>query len=416
MIKTRKLNCGITLVMEHIPYLKSTSFGIWAKAGAFDENKKTAGISHLIEHMMFKGTENRSAKEIAKDADRIGSQMNAFTSKEVTCYYIKSLASNIDKSIDLMMDMFFNSVFDKNELDKEKFVIYEEMKMVEDVPEEDIHDIISELVFYGTPLANPVIGTKTALSGITKNTIKNYIKNEYTKDSVLISVAGKFDEDEIVNLIDGKFNDFDAKKEKKQFIDTPYSPRFKVKVKDVEQTHICLGTRSIKLGDKRYYAFAVLNNILGGSMGARLFQSIREEKGLAYSVYSANSAHVDTGMFYIYAGVSHDKIRDAINAIKEELLKLKKDGVTTDELSTAKEQIKGSYIFSQESVNGRMFANGRNMTLLGKFFSPDEIISNIDKVSMDDIKKVSSIVHNIEDYSAVLITDKKVDLKKWMQE
>ena len=414
MIKTRKLNCGVTLVMEHIPYVQSTSFGIWTRTGSLNENKKTAGISHLIEHMMFKGTENRSAKEIAKDADRIGSQMNAFTGKEMTCYYIKSLASNVDKSIDLILDMFFYSLYDKKELAKEKYVIYEEMKMYEDVPEEDIHDIICELVFQGNPLAPSVIGTKTALSGITRSTIKDYIKNEYTKDSVLVSVAGKFDEEEIAGLIDGKFSTLDTTKEKKQFIDVTYSPKFKVKVKDVEQTHICLGTRSIKLNDKRYYSFAVLNNILGGSMGARLFQSIREEKGLAYSVYSSNSSYVDAGMFNIYAGVSHEKVHDAIDAIKEELLKLKNDGVTADELTTAKEQIKGGYIFSLESVNGRMFANGKNMTLLGKVFNPTEVISNIDKVSMDDIKDVSSLVHNIEDYSGVLITNKKVDLKKWM--
>ena len=414
MIKTKKLNCGVTLIMEHIPYVQSTSFGVWIKAGSFNENKKTAGISHLIEHMMFKGTENRSAKEIAKDADKIGSQMNAFTGKEVTCYYIKSLASNIDKSIELILDMFFNSLYDKKELEKEKDVIYEEMKMYEDMPEEDIHDIISELVFHGTPLAQPIIGTRTALSGITRNTIKQYIDTEYTKDSVLVSIAGKFDEDHIASLIDGKFSALPAKKEKKPYVDVPFSPKYRVKVKEVEQTHICLGTRSIKLSDKRYFAFAVLNNILGGSMGARLFQHIREEKGLAYSVYSSNNSNVDAGMFNIYAGVSHDKVKDATVAIKEELAKLKKEGVTKDELLTAKEQIKGSYIFSLESVNGRMVANGKNMTLLNKMYEPKEIIANINKVSMADIEEVSKIIHNIEDYSGVLITDKKVDLKKWM--
>ena len=414
MIKTRKLNCGVTLIMEHIPYVQSTSFGIWIKAGSFNENKKTAGISHLIEHMMFKGTEKRSAKEIAKDADKIGSQMNAFTGKEVTCYYIKSLASNIDKSIDLILDMFFNSLYDRKELEKEKDVIYEEMKMYEDVPEEDVHEVISELVFQGTQLAQPIIGTKTALSGITRNTIKDYIKTEYTKDSVFVSIAGKFDEDEIANLIDGKFNTLPSKKEKKKYIDVPFTTKFKVKVKDVEQTHICLGTRSMKLSDKRYYAFAVLNNIFGGSMGARLFQSIREEKGLAYSVYSSNSSHVDTGMFNIYAGVSHDKVKDAIFAIKDELAKLKKDGITKEELLTAKEQIKGSYIFSLESVNGRMVANGKNMTLLNKMYEPKEIIANINKVTMADIEEVSKIIYNIEDYSGALVTNKKVDLKKWM--
>jgi predicted Zn-dependent peptidase len=221
MINTKKLKCGVTLVMEHIPYVQSTSFGIWAKAGSVDEAKKTAGISHLIEHMVFKGTENRNAKEIAKDADKIGSHMNAFTGKESTCYYIKSLASNIDKSIDIMMDMFFNSLFDEKELEKEKLVIYEEMKMIEDAPEDDIHDIICDMVFKGNPLAQPIIGTRTSLSGINRNTIKKYIKNEYTQDSIVISIAGKFDEDAITDLIEEKLSTLIATKEKKAYIDTP---------------------------------------------------------------------------------------------------------------------------------------------------------------------------------------------------
>ena len=414
MIKTRKLDCGVTLVMEHIPYVQSTSFGIWARTGSVDETKKTAGISHLIEHMVFKGTQNRSAKAIAKDADKIGSHMNAFTGKESTCYYIKSLASNIGQSIDIIMDMFFNSLFDEKELEKEKFVIYEEMKMIEDAPEDDIHDIICELVFKGAPLSQSIIGTRTSLSGITRNTIKKYIKNEYTQDSVVISVAGKFDEDEIACLIESKLSALQETKEKKVYTAAAYSPDFKVKVKDIEQTHICLATRGVKLDDKKYYAFIVLNNIFGGSMGARLFQSIREEKGLAYAVYSSSSSFVDMGIFSIYAAVSHDKAKEAVSAIKDELLKLKKDGVTEDELSTAKEQIKGSYIFSQENVNGRMFSNGKNMTLLGKFYLPEKVIASIDKVKMGDIEEAAALINNLEDYSGVLITNKKVDLKKWM--
>jgi len=415
MIKTIKLNGGVTMVMEHIPYVQSTSFGIWTRTGSVDETKKTAGISHLIEHMMFKGTENRSAKAIAKDADKIGSQMNAFTGKESTCYYIKSLASNIEQSIDLMMDMFFNSLYDKKELEKEKFVIFEEMKMIEDAPEDDVHDIICELVFKGMPLAQSIIGTKTSLSGITRDTIKKYMKEEYTQDSVVISIAGKFDEKEIVSLIEGKLSTLDVAKGKKTYLDVPYSPGYRVKVKDIEQTHICLSTRGVKLDDQKYYAFAVLNNILGGSMGARLFQSIREEKGLAYSVYSASSSFVDMGMFSIYAAVSHEKVKDTVFAIQEELSKLKKEGVTDEELSIAKEQIKGSYIFSQENVNGRMFSNGKAMTLLGKFHLPENVIANIDKVTMDDIEEVAEMIHHFEDYSGALITNKKVDLKKWIQ-
>jgi len=312
------------------------------------------------------------------------------------------------------MDMFFNSLFDKNELEKEKFVVYEEMKMYEDSPEDDIHDIICELVFKGIPLSHSIIGTTSSLSKITPKTIRDYIKNEYTQDSIVISVAGKFEEAEIIGLIEEKLSKLELSKEKKVYEDVPHVQSYKVKVKDIEQTHICFGTRSVKLDDERYFPFAVLNNILGGSMGARLFQSIREEKGLAYSVYSSNSSFVDTGLFNIYAGVAHDKVREAVEAIKDELVKLKKDGITEEELTTAKEQIKGGYIFSQESVNGRMFSNGRNMALIGKVYKPEMVIESINKVTMDRVNEVADMINDINNYSGVLITDKKVNFKKWV--
>ena len=416
MIKARKLDCGVTLIMEHIPYVQSAAFGVWARVGSVDEKKNTAGISHLIEHMIFKGTEKRSAKQIAEDVDKIGSNINAFTGKEATCYYIKTLASNIDKSIDIVLDMFLNSVFDRNELEKEKLVIYEEMKMIEDTPEDDIHDILCELVFKGIPLAQPIIGTKSSLSRITGDGIKKYMRDEYTRDSIVISVAGKFDEEYLVSLVEGKLNSLGASKEKKPCPGAMYPTIFKVKVKDIEQAHICLGIKGVRLDDEKYYAFAVLNNIFGGTMSARLFQSIREDKGLAYAVYSSSSSFADTGIFSIYAAVSHEKARETVYAIKEELVKLKKGGVSESELSAAREQLKGSYIFSQESVNGRMFSIGKNMTLLGKIFTPEEVIAGIDKVTQDDIAEVSDQINNFEDYSAVMITNRRADLAKWMRE
>ncbi|MCL1810221.1 MAG: insulinase family protein [Clostridiales bacterium] len=414
MIITKKLSCGAVMVLEHMPHVQSASVGIWTRTGAVNEAKNTAGISHLIEHMMFKGTETRNAKQIAEDADKIGSQMNAFTTKESTCYYIKTLASNIGKSTDLLMDMFMNSVFDKNELAKEKLVIIEEMKMIEDSPEDDIHDIVCEQVFKGTPLAQPVIGTKGSVSSITQNRIRSYIENEYTRDSIVVSVAGKFDEDEMAGMIEGKLSRLKENKAAAVPAEAPHSPTHRVKAKDIEQAHICMGTRGVKLEDERFYAFAALNNILGGSMSSRLFQSIREEKGLAYSVYSSSGSFVDDGIFSIYAAVSHEKAADAISAVKDELEKLKKDGVTEAELSAAREQLKGGYIFGQENVNGRMFANGKNMTLLGRVYLPEEVIAGVDKVTVEDVENAAMLVNDFSKYSATLITNRRADLKKWM--
>lgn len=401
--------------MEEIPYVQSVSVGLWVKAGSVDETAKNSGISHFIEHMLFKGTENRSAKKIAEDVDRIGGQINAFTGKESTCYYLKTLASNVDQAADILIDMFINSKFDEEEMEKEKRVVCEEIKMIEDSPEDDAHDIIGELIFKGNPLAKSIIGTPKSLEGITRNAIKKYISEEYTRDNIVISICGSFNQDHVCELFDSKLTQLNPNKESKSFEEMEYKPTYKVKVKDIEQSHLCLGLKGLALDDERYYSLALLNNVMGGSMSSRLFQNIREEKGLAYSVYSMSSSFSNTGYFNIYAGVSHDKIKDAVIGIQDELKLLKTGGITKDELQTAKEQLKGSYIFSLENVNGRMFSIGKNMLLLNKIYTPEKIMASIDAVTMDDISKVSDMITDIHHYSGVLIGRNKVDLKKIIQ-
>lgn len=415
MIINKKLNCGVRIAMEEISYVQSVSVGIWVKAGSVDETAKNSGISHFIEHMLFKGTKNRSAKKIAEDVDKIGGQINAFTGKEATCYYLKTLANNIDKAADILIDMFINSRFDEDEMEKEKRVVCEEIKMIEDSPEDDAHDIISELVFKGNPLAKPIIGTPKSLQGITRNAIKKYISEEYTRDNIVISVCGSLNPDHVCELFDSKLMALNAEKTPKTFEETAYKPNYKVKIKDIEQSHICLGIKGLSLDDDRYYTLALLNNIMGGSMSSRLFQNIREEKGLAYSVYSMSSSFTKTGYFNIYAGVSHEKIREAVIGIQDELKRLKAEGVTLEELQTAKEQLKGSYIFSMENVNGRMFSIGKNMLLLNKVYTPEEVMASIDAVTPDDIREVSEMITDIHNYSGVLIGRNKVDLSKILQ-
>lgn len=415
MIINKKLNCGVRIVMEQIPYVQSVSVGIWVKAGSVDETAKNAGISHFIEHMLFKGTESRSAKKIAEDVDKIGGQMNAFTGKEATCYYLKTLANNIDKAAEILIDMFVYSKFDEEEMEKEKRVVYEEIKMMEDSPEDDAHDIISELIFKGNSLAKSIIGTPKSLQGITRNSIKKYISEEYTRDNIVVSICGSFDPDHVCGLFDSKLMNLNGVKAAKAFDESEYKPNYKVKVKDIEQSHLCLGLKGLSLEDERYYSLVLLNNIMGGSMSSRLFQNIREEKGLAYSVYSMSSSFSNTGYFNIYAGVSHDKIKDAVLGIRDELKLLKMEGITSDELQIAKEQLKGSYIFSLENVNGRMFSIGKNMLLLNRIYTPEEVMASIDAVTMDDIKDISTLLTDIHHYSGVLIGRNKVDLKKIVQ-
>jgi predicted Zn-dependent peptidase len=401
--------------MEKIPYVQSVAVGIWVKAGSVDEDESNSGISHFIEHMLFKGTESRSAKQIAEDIDKIGAQINAFTSKESTCYYVKSLSSNIEKASDVLIDMFINSKFDEVEMEKEKRVIYEEIHMVEDSPEDDAHDLLYEELFKGEPLSTPILGNKKTIKSFTQGTIHDYLNKEYTKDNIIVAIAGNFDENQVCEYFEGKLRHLTPMKFDKAHECLIYAPHFRSKIKDIEQSHLCIGTKGLRLDDELYFAMSLLNNIMGGSMSSRLFQNIREEKGMAYSVYSFTSSYIKDGFYGIYAGVSHDMVEKAIGAIAEELNLLRINGVTDDELSTAKEQLKGNHIFSLESVSGRMASLGRNKLLIGKNLSAQEIADKINGVTMDHIQAVSEKITAVDQYSGILIGRKKKDIKKLLQ-
>ena len=414
-IEIRKLDCGVRVVMETIPHVQSAAIGIWVKTGAVNETAKYAGVSHYIEHMMFKGTENRNAREIAADIDKIGGQMNAFTSTESTCYYVKVLKDNFEKGAEVLLDMLSNSLFDKIEMDKERQVICEEIKMIEDQPDDLAHDVVSEILFKGNPLGNSIIGTPSSLNRISRKVLTEYFDTQYTRDSIVVSVAGNINPDQVCAYLEDKFDKLGASKPVHENGYTPYEKKHKVIVKDIQQSHLCLATRAISLIDPRYYAFSVLNNVMGGSMSSRLFQNIREEKGLAYSVYSMLSCFSSDGYFNIYAGVSHDKIGAAIGGIREELEILGSQGITEEELSASREQLKSSYIFGQENVASRMFAIGKNLILLDRVFTPEEVLEGLNAVTMDDIEEVKKTLCDMSSYSAVAVTNKRINLKRMME-
>jgi predicted Zn-dependent peptidase len=407
MIKTKTLNCGIRLVTEELPHVKSVSAGLWVRAGAVRESARQAGISHFIEHMLFKGTAKRTAKQIAEDVDRIGGQINAFTGKEATCYYLKTLSANFAKGAEILSDMLLASKFDRAEMDKERQVIREEIKMIEDSPEDDIHDLICEQIFRGASLAKSVIGSPSTLDCIKPATIRAYMKRLYTGGNIVLAVAGGFDAAEVEYAAEKLFSGLPADFETYSSDVCASAPRYRSKVKDIEQSHICMGLRGVALEDARYYGLMLLNNIMGGSMSARLFQSIREQKGLAYSVYSSASSFTSDGMYSIYAAVGHDKVKEAVAAVLFELEKLKKDGVTRDEFDTAKEQMKSHYIFGQENVNGRMFSIGKNCLLLNKVFTPEEVLEKIDGVTWDEIHETAALITDPARYSAAVIGRKR---------
>ena len=412
MVTIKKLNCGTTVIMEKSERVQSAALGIWVRAGASDEWDEVSGVSHFIEHMMFKGTKNRTAKQIAEDVDKIGGVFNAFTGKEATCYYIKTLSSNICRGAEILLDMLTGSKFDQEEMDRERQVICEEIKMVKDTPDDDVYDTISELVAGGNPLGRSILGTPESLAGIDRSRLVDYRDQMYARDSIVVAVAGNFDEEAIEAIFEDRLTSLRDKKPKKEIQLKPYQQSFNVKVRDIEQTHICLATPGIALDDPRYYAFVLLNSIFGGSMSSRLFQNIREQKGLAYSVCSMNLFSSYWGFFSIYAGVSPEKAEEALDAIHYELDTLRESGVTEEELAMAKEQMKSSYIFGLESVNSRMFSIGKTKLLLDRVYAEEEVLSSFDRVTREDIREVAEMIGDYSSYCGAAVTGKDFDLER----
>lgn len=386
MIHTRLSN-GLRVVMEQIPTSRSVSFGIWVKTGSRNESDVNNGISHFIEHMLFKGTERHSAHAIAEVFDGIGGNVNAFTSKEYTCYYAKVLDEHLPIAVDVLSDMFFHSQFDKTELEKEKNVIFEEISMYEDTPDDLVHDLAAKASYGSHPLGLTILGTEDRLAKMTPDDLRAYMANHYTVDNTVIAAAGNLD-DRAIELLERHFGSFAARGGE----DADKEPNFLAELlfheKKTEQNHICLTLPGLSVREENVYPMILLNNTIGGGMSSRLFQEIREKRGLAYSVYSYHSAHADSGLFTIYAGTAPKQTEEVLKVTLELLENVKRSGMTPAELKKGKEQLKGSLILSLESTGSRMNRLGKNELMLGKHYSLDEMLQRIDAVVMDDIDRL----------------------------
>ncbi|WP_100399311.1 M16 family metallopeptidase [Bacillus sp. FJAT-44742] len=402
MVNKITLDNGVRIVSEQIESLRSVSIGIWVGTGSRNEEKEENGISHFLEHMFFKGTEKRNPQEIAESFDQIGGQVNAFTSKEYTCFYAKVLDEHAPKALDVLSDMFFHSTFDTEELMKEKNVVLEEIKMVDDTPDDIVHDILGEASYGNHPLGLPILGTADTLNTFSRETLQGYLERYYTGENVVISIAGNIKED-MIEQISSVFSELKPKGADKNIEKPTFLTNKMAREKETEQAHLCLGYPGVPAGDESIYALALLNNVLGGSMSSRLFQEIREKRGLAYSVFSYHSSFQDNGMLTIYGGTAPghlDELFDAtVNCIKD----LRKKGLTKKELTNGKEQLKGNLMLSLESSNSRMSRNGKNELLLGYHRSLDEVIQQVNKVTEEDVLKVASEVF-IDDFSLSLIS------------
>ncbi len=403
MIKKHTLDNGIRIVMEKIEYVRSASLGIWVNVGSNNENDETNGLSHFIEHMLFKGTKNRKANEIAEEIDNLGGQLNAFTSKECTCFYTKVLDENIVEAVDILSDMFFNSLFAQEEIEKEISVVIEEIKMYEDSPEDIVHDKMSEIIFDDSPMAYNILGTEENLKTFNKEKVTNFMEENYSPSNTVISIAGNFEEEEFISLIEKKFKHWNNKEVKHSNIDSKYGRKVLGVNKDLEQLHMCIGNRTFGRHDDNYHTLLVLNNLFGGTMSSRIFQEVREKKGLVYSIYSYTSNYKDTGIFNIYAGMSYEEVEEALRTILNEMVKIKNGNITQEEFKRAKQQIKGNYILSLESTSSRMSAIGRRELLYNEILYPDEIIKAIENVKFENVLEVAQDLFNIDNLSVTFV-------------
>lgn len=391
MINKHVSKNGLRIVLEKVPAVRSVTIGIWILAGSRNETVHTNGISHFIEHMFFKGTKTRSAQDIAEAFDSIGGQVNAFTSKEYTCFYARVLDTHKEYAVEILSDMFFNSVFDEEEMAREKNVVIEEIKMYEDTPDDIVHDLLAQATYGDHPLGYPILGTEQHLHRFTKDTIHTYMREHYIPENIVISIAGNVD-DSFIPIIEDYFSGLKSTTKRAKINRPIFLANDITRKKETEQAHLCLGYNGLALGDNDTYSLVIVNNVLGGSMSSRLFQDIREKQGLAYAVYSYHSSFLDNGLLTIYAGTGIDQLSLLQDTMTETIENFVAKSLTNKELENSKEQLKGNLVLGLESTNSRMSRNGKNELLLNRHRTLDEIIKEIDLVDHDSVKKV---IHSI---------------------
>ncbi len=389
MVKKYTCPNGVRILVEKLPYVRSVSMGIWVNVGSGNESPEENGLTHFIEHMLFKGTYSRTAKEIAESFDRIGGQLNAFTSKENTCYYAVTLDHHAEEAITILADMFFHSKFTDADIEKERQVIFEEMAMVEDTPDDDVDERLWNTMYPTHPIGAPILGTEETLETFTKEKIESYMYENYTPDKVVISVAGNVSDD-LVNKIISLFDQFQNKSHHSKILKAP--PVFRAgnieKESNTEQSHIAIGFEGLTVKDPDLVSLLVVNNILGDTTSSRLFQQIREEQALAYSIFSYYSAYEHAGAFMIYGGTSPEKLTVLEETILKITEKMVKDGVSPIEIQYAKEQLESNLLLGLETSNDFMNRNAKNELLYGEEKTVEQTLKELYAVDEESVNRV----------------------------
>lgn len=390
MVKVKTYPNGLRVIVKEIEYVQSVTMGIMVGVGSAFETQSENGISHFIEHVNFKGTKKRPAFDISDEIDSIGAQINAFTSKDVTCYYVKCIRDHVEKSFEILSDIFLNSVYPKEELDKERTVIIEEINMTEDTPDDLCIDKLATAFFGDRGYGATILGPMENALRFSRDDIFNYRKKYYVPKNTVISFAGKVKYEEVIDMVDKYFADYQG-----ESIYVPHLVETNVYTNDVcvdksiEQVHFGLAIPSAEISSDKRYASLCLSSILGGGMSSRLFQSVREKRGLAYSVYSFMSSYKEAGVLYIYAGVNPKTVKSAYDCILEELNGLSNNGITLKELNRAKEQIKGSTALSSESTSSLMMSYGKRLLLTNDIFDIEKELNKLSSLTLEDVNQLA---------------------------
>jgi predicted Zn-dependent peptidase len=390
VIKYKQEN-GLTVLLEPVPGLVSVSVGLWINKGSRDERPDQYGYAHFVEHMLFKGTEKYSARQIAQSVDRVGGQHNAATNREYTCYYINVVSDYLELAVDILSDMYHNSLFDPAELEKEKNVIVDEIRMYEDAPDEYIHDLFMEKMLSGHPLGHSILGSIEGIESTTRESLVRFCDEHYVDGNAIFVITGSFTEQSARDLVNRYFG-----KRKSAvsghagpIIMPPQRIYHQHIEKDLEQVYFCLGLEGISRSDEDRWGLYILSTILGGSMSSRLFQNIREKEGISYSIYSFHSSYADCGIFGVYCATVPEKFDYTIELIMKECRSMLHEGISMQELEDTKAYMKGNLALSLESNEVRMSQLARNEMTYGRSFSFEEIVRIVDRISMDDYMRVA---------------------------
>lgn len=383
------LSNGVRVTTEHIPYVRSVTIGFWFRTGSRDEDKERNGISHFIEHMLFKGTSSRSARQIAETIDAAGGQLNAFTSKEHTCYYVRVLDEHLDLAVEILSDMVLDSQFNPIEVEKEKAVILEEIRMYEDSPDELVHDLFADAVLANHPLGKGILGQEETVSALDRTALLSYMSDHYTAGNLVVAAAGNVTHEQVVEAVQ---RHLDRLQGNGTLLSSPVDPpkgRSVIRSKDTEQVHLCIGGLGVSRCSSWKYPLYVLDMALGGGMSSRLFQELREERGLVYATYSYHTLFQETGLFTIYAGCGPKNVNQVMRLVRQECAGLSKDGLDTLELHRAKEQLKGSLMLSLENTANRMSRLAKSELFQEEMVTADELMSRIEAVTAEQVHTIA---------------------------